>query len=605
MSRATIFFTALVVTLLVIMGALVALGPLLDGRILPGVRVWETEVGGLKPMDAAPRIAEGVALDGPRIILVGPDGQRWAYSPRDLGLSLDLETTLGSSYAPGHDRDAWDLPLERLALMQKGRVVAPVLVWEEERARQQLHSLATQVDLEAQSAQVYLEGAEVRLEQGRPGRRVDVTGTLALLDPVLRTPDPVEVPLIVQALEPEVTDVEAARALDVAQTVLDEPLRVLVPDPEEGDPGPWTLRPEVLAQMLVVTAEEGGVQVELDRAALTEFLQPIAAALRQEAVDAKFHFDMASGELVPVEGSEIGRALDLEATVARINEQLLIGQHHVPLVVVEIPPEYPETATAADLGIVEEVAVGESYFIGSSSARDHNIRLGASKFDGVIVAPGDTFSFNEHLGEVTLDEGYDESYVIIGDRTVPGVGGGICQVATTAFRAAYYGGYQIVERWPHAYRVGYYELGGYGPGFDATIYSPLVDFRFVNDTDHHLLIHTEVDGSRSRLRFVFYGTRDGRAVEQIGPTWGDPIPAGAPVYEYDPNMAPGTVVKLESAHKGLDAVLERVVRDAGGALLYEDRFVSNFVPWSARYRFGPGFQPPAGAEVVGLPGEQP
>jgi vancomycin resistance protein YoaR len=178
-------------------------------------------------------------------------------------------------------------------------------------------------------------------------------------------------------------------------------------------------------------------------------------------------------------------------------------------------------------------------------------------------------------------------------------------VATTAFRAAYYGGYQIVERWPHAYRVGYYELGGYGPGFDATIYSPLVDFRFVNDTDHHLLIHTEVDGSRSRLRFVFYGTRDGRAVEQIGPTWGDPVPAGAPVYEYDPTMAPGTVVKLESAHKGLDAVLERVVRDAGGELLYEDRFVSNFVPWSARYRFGPGFQPPAGAEVVGLPGEQP
>ncbi|MFP4344143.1 MAG: VanW family protein [Anaerolineales bacterium] len=604
MSRATIFFVGLVVTLLAILMALVALGPLLDGRILPGVRVWETEVGGLKPVDAAPQVSEGAGLDLPRIIILGPDGQRWAYTPRDLGLSLDLEATLGNSYAPGHDRDAWDVPLERLALMGEGRVVAPVLVWEEERARQQLRSLASQVDLEPRSAQVYLEGAEVRLEGGSWGRRLDLTDTLALLEPVLRIPGPVEVPLVLRDVEPEVTDAEAALALNVAETVLAEPLRVLVPDPQEGDPGPWMLRPEVLAQMLVVSSAEGAVRVRLAEGALLEFLQPMAAALHREAVDAKFHFDMASGELVPVAGSEVGRALDLQATVARINEQLLIGQHHVPLIVVDVPPQYPETATAADLGIIEEVAVGESYFIGSSSARDHNIRLGASKFDGVIVAPGETFSFNEHLGEVTLDEGYDESYVIIGDRTVPGVGGGICQVATTAFRAAYYGGYQIVERWPHAYRVGYYELGGYGPGFDATIYSPLVDFRFVNDTQHHLLIHTEVDGSRSRLRFVFYGTRDGRSVEQIGPTWGDALPPGAPVYEYDPHMASGTVVKLESAHEGLEAVLERVVRDAGGGTLHQDRFVSNFVPWSARYRFGPGFQPPAGAEVVGL-GEQP
>jgi vancomycin resistance protein YoaR len=261
----------------------------------------------------------------------------------------------------------------------------------------------------------------------------------------------------------------------------------------------------------------------------------------------------------------------------------------------------PDTLTAEDLGIRELVAVGESYFTGSSSARDSNIRLGASKFDGVIVAPDETFSFNEHLGDVTLEAGYDESYVIIGDRTVPGVGGGICQVATTAFRAAYFGGYPVVERWPHAYRVGYYELGGFGPGFDATIYSPLVDFRFRNDTPHHILIRTEVDAAQARLRFLFYSTGDGRRVEQIGPEWGEAIPPEAPVYEYDPSLPAGSVTQIERAHSGLNAVLGRKVYDAEDNVLYEDQFVSNFIPWPARYKYGPSYIPPDNAEVISTP----
>jgi len=273
----------------------------------------------------------------------------------------------------------------------------------------------------------------------------------------------------------------------------------------------------------------------------------------------------------------------------------------VPLVINQIEPGIPDTLTAEDLGVRELVAAGASYFTGSLSARDNNIRLGASKFDGVVVAPGEVFSFNEHLGDVTPEAGYNESYVIIGNRTVPGVGGGLCQVATTAFRAAYLGGYPIVERWPHAYRVKYYELGGFDPGFDATVYSPFVDFRFKNDTPYHILVHTEIDVATSRLRFLFYSTATGRTVEQIGPEWGAPIPPGPSVYEYDETLPAGTVKKFESAHDGLSAVLGRVVKDGDGNVLYEDEFVSDFIPWPARYAFGPGYTPPAGAEVVGAP----
>ena len=100
------------------------------------------------------------------------------------------------------------------------------------------------------------------------------------------------------------------------------------------------------------------------------------------------------------------------------------------------------------------------------------------------------------LGDVSLDTGYAEALIIFGDRTIKGVGGGVCQVSTTLFRTAFFGGYQIDERWFHAYRVKYYEQtasGGHDEnlaGLDATVFAPQVDFRFTNDTPYWLLMET-------------------------------------------------------------------------------------------------------------------
>ncbi len=599
---ARILFWGIVVLMLALAltGVLFAFGPYLDQRFVPGVWVWDASLGGLTPAEAPAHIRTAIPLDEPMINLIGPSGQRWTFTPRDLGIDVHASATLAEAYRFGHAEAGFGSIPERLKMMRDGEVVAPVLVWERTQAIAQVQTLASQLDIAPLDAQVVMEGADMRVAPGRLGQRVDVTATVETLLPALHALEPAEIVLPVATLEPEITDAEAEQALNVAQTMLSEPLQLLVMSPREDDPGPWTLSPERLAQMLTLRVDGGRVEVLLDPAALAAFLDPLATALRREPKDARFDFDPTTGTLTAIEPSRTGRILDVEGSIARINDRLQTGQHHIPLVLQEIEPSYPDTATAEDLGIAEQVAVGESYFSGSSSARSHNIELGASKFDGIIIGPGETFSFNEFLGDVTPEEGYDESYVIVGDRTIPGVGGGICQVATTAFRAGYFAGFEIIERWPHAYRVGYYELGGYGPGFDATIYSPLVDLRFVNDTDHHLLFETEIDPVRARLRFLLYGTSDGRKVEQIGPTWGEPEPPGPPVYEYDPEMAEGAVEKLESAHDGLDAVLERIVRDAEGHVIYEDRFISNFVPWSARYRFGPGYEPPENAEVVGL-----
>jgi vancomycin resistance protein YoaR len=379
--------------------------------------------------------------------------------------------------------------------------------------------------------------------------------------------------------------------------LLDGPLTLVLAQPREGDPGPWVLPPEQLVTMLVIQTEGEALHTALDEDALRFYLEGLITALAIEPVDARFHFDDGLGQLEPISPSVEGRALDVEASVARIVQELVVGNHYVPLVVQAVPPRYPDTATAEELGIVELVVEGDSYFIGSPSGRDHNIRLATPKFDGIVVGPGETFSFNHYLGEVTAEAGYDESYITAGEQLAIEVGGGICQVSTTAFRAAFWGGYPIVERWYHNFRVGYYELRGAGLGMDATVYSPLVDFQFTNDQPYPLLIETEIEEGAHRLVFRFYSTGDGRRVEREEPEISDKTQPGPPIYQLDGTLAPGTVIQWQSAVNGLTATIVRRVLDAGGNLVYNDTFVSKYASRRAAYQYGPGYEPPPEEET--------
>ena len=139
----------------------------------------------------------------------------------------------------------------------------------------------------------------------------------------------------------------------MAQNVLAQSLTLLVSNPREGDPGPWTMTPDVMASMLVILVGEDSVSVGLDEAALAQFLGPLALALFREPVNATFHFNAATLELVLDAPSVTGREMDVAASIELINEKLRTGEHFVPLVLHETPPEYPDTVTAADLGIVE------------------------------------------------------------------------------------------------------------------------------------------------------------------------------------------------------------------------------------------------------------
>jgi len=238
------------------------------------------------------------------------------------------------------------------------------------------------------------------------------------------------------------------------------------------------------------------------------------------------------------------------------------------------------------MGIKELVAQGVSFYKPSSAERVHNIRLAASRLHGVVIPPGATFSFNAALGPVTAETGYREGYAIIGDYTVRDIGGGVCQVATTFFRAVFFGGYEVVEWHPHAYRIRRYEQGGYPLGLDATVYEPTVDFKFRNDGPSYLLIQAAVDQDKGMLTFSFYGTKPGWTVTWEGPFLENEIPHGPRLPDVtDPNLPKGTRILVQPAENGITATIQRIVR-RGSQIVRKDIFKSRYRPSQEQWIVG-------------------
>lgn len=237
-----------------------------------------------------------------------------------------------------------------------------------------------------------------------------------------------------------------------------------------------------------------------------------------------------------------------------------------------------------DLGIKTLIGTGFSNFKGSIPNRIHNVNLAQSKFKGVLIAPDEVVSFNKILGDVSSYTGYKSAYVIMDGKTVLGDGGGVCQVSTTLFRAVLNAGLPVLERRAHAYRVGYYEQG-FGPGLDATVYSPTTDFKFKNDTGAHILLQPTINLNDLTLKFEIYGTNDGRVSTVSKPTIQSSIAPGNDVYIDDPTLPVGQTKQIEHRAYGAKVVFDYKVTRNGEELINQ-KFVSNYRPWAAVYMRG-------------------
>jgi vancomycin resistance protein YoaR len=478
--------------------------------------------------------------------------------------------------------DAWFL----------GHPITTVIVFDKVHGGTYFERLAQLIDRPTREATIRVNGIEIEVHPGQIGRQLDIDANLEILsDPISQLHD-ADLELVIEETPPLVLD--ASDQAEVAREILRAPLTLTV-----EDAGPWQLEPLDLASMLrfdILESEDGATyEVKLDSQALIAFLEPLLPELERDPKNARVYFDDDSGELVLIEEAVIGRSLDIADSIKEINAGINAGAHEIPLALEITEPIVGNDATAAELGISEPVSVVSTYFSGSSPERIQNIKTASSAFHGLLVAPGEELSMAEVLGDISLDNGYAEALIIFGDRTIKGVGGGVCQVSTTLFRVAFFGGYPILERHPHAYRVGYYEIGpnSPGPGLDATVFVPMVDMKFINNSPNWLLLETYIYGNQ--LLWKFYSTSDGRNVEWYRDILSE-TEAPEPLYRENPELPKGEIKQVDWEADGMDVIVYRTVsRD--GEVLYQDTIKTHYLPWRAIYEYGPGTELPDDAKT--------
>lgn len=343
---------------------------------------------------------------------------------------------------------------------------------------------------------------------------------------------------------------------------------------------------------LIFQAYAAGIDLSpayrFSQAKLEERLNSIFEKINEKPIEAIFNFE--GGRVKEFRESKDGREVDK----SQLNQQVLskarlvLSYTNQKIIIIPIPITVLNPNLTTDkvnkMGIKELIGSGTSLFQHSIENRIYNVNLAASRLNGILVAPGEIFSFAKYLGDVSAFTGYKQAYVIQNGKTILGDGGGVCQVSTTLFRAILDAGLPVTDRTAHAYRVSYYEQDS-PPGIDATVYVPSVDLKFKNDTGNYILIQSVVDLAELRLTFMLYGTKDGRVSEITTPVITNQIPAPEPKYEDDPTLPKGVIKQVDFAAAGANVYFIRTVTKNGAVILY-DKFTSNYRPWQAVFLRG-------------------
>lgn len=570
------------------------------GRILPGISIMGVDLSGVTLQQAPVILSQHLIYPINGRVVFRDGDQVWVATPAQLGMVFDWTGSVQEAYAAGRQGGPINSLTTQIQARLGGLDLPPIVVIDQRVAYDYLQKLATQIDRPVVESDLHLEGTQVVYTPGQSGRYLNVDATLHLLMDQLQSFRDGEVSLNVETQNPLVKD--ASKPAEILHQMLSAPLILNIPDPQAGDPAPWSIDPTQLASMLTIQPVQNGTdwqyQISIDTQGLQPLLDQITTQVNRSPQNARFFFDDTTRQLVMLQPALMGRIVDGPGTEQAIQAGLLEGNHAIPLKLVVAQPQVGNNATAASLGITGLVSERFSYFRGSIPDRIQNIVTAAARFHGLLVPPNSVFSMADALGDVSLDNGFAEAPIIYNGRTIMGVGGGVCQVSTTLFQTAFYGGYPIVERHPHAYRVGYYEQNATGSdpnlvGLDATVYVPLVDLKFKNDRPSWLLMEVYVDTADNKIDWKFYSGDDGRKVIVQPPVIKNVVPAPTDWnFQVNQQFSPGEVVLFNHPAAGEDVTVDRTVYRQDGSMILSDSVQTQYQPWQGVCQYGPGTQDP-------------
>jgi vancomycin resistance protein YoaR len=481
------------------------------GRVLPGVSADGVYLGGLDRDKAGNSVSQATKAFSARSIQIS-DGQ--TSNPlllSDLNLKYNSSAVVDAAINYGRRGNFWQRITEQSRSFFGRSTSFANYTYKDDAvlslAKNSVDNLSTYVS----NARFSSPNGNLTITSETTGTRVDPGQLILALDDRLGSTSTDKVYIPTYTIQATVNKTSLLPMESQARNYLSSPIQLAYIGQTK------LIDTETLASWLHVTGDVSVMQllptyeypvkvsISLNKTNVAAYVSNLATEVNQVPIDGTLTVDSTGSPIIAIPGRD-GRTLNQTKTISAITDAIMnsTSSRKVDVEVAIVKPAVSQD-TLANLGIKDHLSQGISYFPGSDANRITNVRVGASKFNGALIKPGATFSFNTILGDIGPEFGYAPGYVILGDHEEKQYGGGLCQVSSTAYRAALLAGFPITARTNHSFAVSWYTRPFGVPGVDATIYLPNPDFKFVNDSPGYLFIQTKLTGTT--LTFDFYGTK--------------------------------------------------------------------------------------------------
>lgn len=550
-------------------------------KLLPTTFINEVNLGGLT-LEEALITSNQLSIASQSMLTLQAGEFSLASSSQQLNIFPDIQGTVKLAFKKQRERGFW-IYLYQL-LSEEKITYQPQWHYNEAKLSEFIHTLAQAYNQSGRTAQISVgTKQEPIIDPGKNAQLIDELATK----------------INIQTNFPRQT-VFTANTINLFQTLSDEQIQTITTQATTLLPKKLTLVTDLIdnfqfaikgSQLLpLLLPTEASRQATLDN--LYQEVAPLATRLPQEpqlSIAQNQQQRLVVNNFLPPQN---GLTLEKNQFFTAINQALpaLLSSEDKKLSItlpLQVTAPQHSLEQTNNLGIKEVIGFGESYYAHSIAGRVHNVAHTADKINDFLIAPGEEFSFNRALGEVSAATGFKPGYVIKEGRSVLADGGGVCQVSTTLFRALLDAGLNITLRKAHSYRVAYYELNNQ-PGFDATVYAGNVDLRFINDTNHYILIHHQVDSQALYMTTRIYGTSDGRYSKISDYQKFGAKSAPPPEYIPDPSLPAGVKKQIDWATAGLQTSFVHTIYNANGSVRSQHTYRSNYIPWSSKFLVGTG-----------------
>lgn len=565
-----------VVLVLVVLGAAIELIAS-AGKIHPGVSVGAVKVGGMSRDRAAATLALRLSEQADSDLAVTYKGSSWPVAADDIDVSFDATALADAAMKVGRSANPVTSLGQRLRAWL-GVTIPVVASADTTKLAGVISDIASEIDVQPRDAKLVLDGTDWSLKGAKSGMLVDRPAlSTAILAGFSGGPKKVDVP--VGVAQAAISDDLAAAAKAQAESMVKTTAAVT------WGTRRWDLTAEEIAGMLAfrktqAAGEASGTYVLEPYVSAAEASKTIAPKLGSDighpAVDASFKTRQGAVTIIP---SQTGVGPDMELLSSQLTSVLKDPSAVQKVVELHTRKTLPRvtTAMARSMGIKERISTFTTLYIASNKPRVNNIHLLGDALDGKLIAPGDTFSFNGAVGERTAAKGYQEAPAIVQGKLVPQLGGGICQVGTTLFNAAFFSGFPVVERHNHSFYISHYPKGR-----DATVSWGGPDLKFKNDSKNWVLI--SVSYSSGSITISLYGTDPGYEVSYETSDFTNIKPFVTETVK-DSKIPAGDRVVDDPGEDGRTCVVTRTVtRD--GVTVRTDTFKSIYRPKTEVVRLG-------------------